>query len=170
MKPGGRRGRAPRPFSPALTPALTLALTLALGAGAARGQCPSAQDAAGPQGPLIVSYAEPGLAGCQPMPATVPTAARSLRLGVAVPGRIAIGCGLDQGSYTVTLRSSGGEATFAPPAFIVNFGRVVGSGAFTATFSTPGVHHVIGSITPNMGSPVVRGQFAAAPRQVCASP
>lgn len=70
-------------------------------------------------------------------------------------------CGFDQGSYTVTLNSTDQGATFSPKTFLVNFGRIVGKGAFTVTFSTVGVHSVSAAITSNMGSPAVRGHFAS---------
>ena len=49
----------------------------------------------------------------------------------------------------------------SPKTFLVNFGRVVGNGVFTVTFSTVGVQSVSTSITSNMGSPAVRGHFAS---------
>ena len=70
-------------------------------------------------------------------------------------------CGFDNGSYTVTMNSTDPSATFSPKTFIVNFGRIVGNGAFTVTFSTVGVHSVSAAITSNMGSPAVRGHFAS---------
>jgi hypothetical protein len=76
-----------------------------------------------------------------------------------VPGRIHVGCGFDRGSYTVTLRSTDPGATFSPATFLVNFGRLVGQGAFAVTFSTAGVQRVSAAITSNMGSPPVQGQF-----------
>ncbi len=71
-------------------------------------------------------------------------------------------CGFDQGSYTVTLNSTDPGATFLPKTFLVNFGRIVGNGAYTVRFSTEGVYSVSAAITSNMGSPAVRGQFASA--------
>lgn len=70
-------------------------------------------------------------------------------------------CGFEQGSYTVTLNSTDPNATFSPRTFLVNFGRVVGNGAFTVTFSTLGIQGVSAAITSNMGSPVVRGHFVS---------
>ncbi len=70
-------------------------------------------------------------------------------------------CGFDQGSYTVSLNSTDPNATFSPKTFLVNFGRIVGSGAFTVRFSTVGVQSVSTTITSNMGSPAVRGHFAS---------
>lgn len=77
-------------------------------------------------------------------------------------GSLRVTCGFDQGSYTVNLNSTDPDATFTPRTFIVNFGRMVGNGAFTVTFSTPGVHGVSAAITSNMGSPPVRGRFLSA--------
>ena len=141
---------------PAVRPARALLLLIALAAGAEHGFCQ------GNQGALNVDYVESGLAACPPVPAAVPTAAKAVRRGVPVPGRIRVTCGLDEGSYTVSLTSTDREATFLPRTFLVNFGRVVGNGVFTVTFSTVGVHSVSGTITSNMGSPAVRGQFASA--------
>jgi len=73
-----------------------------------------------------------------------------------------VDCGFENGSYTVTLSASDPGARFAPASFLVNFGRLSGSGAFTVTFSTPGEQSVTAAITPNMGSPVPRGRFASA--------
>ena len=77
-------------------------------------------------------------------------------------GSIRVACGFDHGSYTVTLNSTDPGATFSPKTFVVNFGRIVGSGVFAITFSTVGVQRVSTTITSNMGSPAVRGHFASA--------
>ena len=76
-------------------------------------------------------------------------------------GSISVACGFEQGSYTVTLNSTDPGATFSPKTFLVNFGRVVGTGVFAVTFSTLGVQSVSTTITSNMGSPSVRGHFAS---------
>lgn len=104
-------------------------------------------------------YLEPGVAACTPAPAPATAAPQAVARGVAVPGRIHVGCGFDQGSYTVSLNATDPGATFTPKTFIVNFGRLVGNGAFKVTFSTVGVQSVSASITSNMGSPAVKGQF-----------
>jgi hypothetical protein len=107
-------------------------------------------------------YVEPGAASCKAVPApTTTAAAKEVPRGVPVPGSISVSCGFEQGSYTVTLNSSDPQATFAPKTFLVNFGRIVGNGAFAVTFSTVGVQSVSTSITSNMGSPVVRGRFVS---------
>jgi hypothetical protein len=77
-------------------------------------------------------------------------------------GSVNVSCGFDQGSYTVTLNSTDPVATFSPKTFVVNFGRIVGSGVFAVTFSTVGVQRVSTTITSNMGSPAARGHFASA--------
>ncbi len=104
-------------------------------------------------------YVDAGIASCPAAP--VPSAAppKAVPHGTAVPGRIHVRCGLDQGSYTVTLNSTDPGATFSPRSFLVNFGRVVGNGAFAVTFRTVGVQSVTTAITSNMGSPAVQGQF-----------
>ena len=76
-------------------------------------------------------------------------------------GSINVACGFEKGSYTVTLNSTDPGATFSPKTFLVNFGRIVGDGVFTVTFSTVGVQSVSTTITSNMGSPTVRGYFAS---------
>ncbi len=124
-------------------------LVLALAVGTQHGMCQS------------FYYVEPGVAACPAAPA--PSAADPLAVprGVPVPGGIRVPCGLDQGSYTVTLNSTDAQAHFSPKTFLVNFGRVVGKGAFTVTFSTVGVQRVSATITSNMGSPAVRGHFVS---------
>ena len=106
-------------------------------------------------------YVEPGVASCPAAPAPTAAAPKAVPRGVPVPGRINVACGFDQGSYTVTLNSTDPGATFAPKSFLVNFGRIVGNGAFAVTFSTVGVQRVSTTITSNMGSPAVRGYFAS---------
>ena len=76
-------------------------------------------------------------------------------------GSINVACGFEKGSYTVTLNSTDPGATFFPKTFLVNFGRIVGDGVFTVTFSTVGVQSVLTTITSNMGSPAVKGHFAS---------
>jgi hypothetical protein len=124
-----------------------LGLALAAGAGQAAG--------------LDFHYVEPGVAACPAAPSPTAATPQAVARGVAVRGSITVACGFDQGSYTVTLNSTDPGANFAPTTFLVNFGRIVGSGAFAVTFSTPGVQSVSMSITSNMGSPAVRGRFAS---------
>lgn len=106
-------------------------------------------------------YVEPGVASC-PAPPAPAGAPKAVTRGVPVPGNLRVSCGFDQGSYTVTLNATDAGATFVPKSFIVNFGRLVGNGAFTVTFATLGVQGVSATITSNMGSPAVRGRFASA--------
>ncbi len=114
-------------------------------------------------------YVEPGVASCPvaPAPTTASTTAsttappKAVARGVSVRGSIRVSCGFDQGSYTVTLNSTDASATFTPKTFLVNFGRVVGNGAFAVTFSTTGMQSVSTTISSNMGSPAVRGHFAS---------
>lgn len=107
-------------------------------------------------------YVEPGVAGCPAAPSPSMAAPKMVAPGAAVTGRLQVSCGFDQGSYTVTMSSTDAGAIFKPKTFVVNFGKVVGNGAFTVTFATVGVQHVSTAITSNMGSPVVRGQFMSA--------
>ena len=107
-------------------------------------------------------YVEPGGATCPAVVAPGTAAPKRVHLGAAVPGRIHVRCGFDQGSYTVTLNTTDPGASFSPKTFVVNFGRIVSSGAFTVRFSTEGIHTVSASITANMGSPAVQGQFVGA--------
>jgi hypothetical protein len=104
-------------------------------------------------------YVEPGLASCPAAPAPSAAAPQKVTKGAVVPGRISVKCGFDQGSYTVSLSSSDPGAAFSPKTFVVNFGQVVGKGTFAVRFSTVGVQTVSATITSNMGSPAVRGQF-----------
>jgi hypothetical protein len=110
---------------------------------------------------LSFYYVEPGVASCPAAPAPSTAAPKVVAHGVAVRGSIKVACGFDQGSYTVSLNSTDPNAAFAPKTFIVNFGRIVGNGAFSVTFSTAGAQSVSTTITSNMGSPVVRGHFAS---------
>jgi len=104
-------------------------------------------------------YVEAGIVSCPAAPAPSTAPPKPLPRGAAAPGRIHVDCGFDQGSYTVTLNSTDPGATFSPKTFLVNFGRVVGNGAFAVTFRTVGVQRVSATITSNMGSPAVKGQF-----------
>lgn len=124
-------------------------LVLAFAVGAQHGHCQS------------FHYVEPGVASCPAAPAPSSAAPKAVARGVAVPGGISVACGFDHGSYTVSLNSTDPGATFFPRTFLVNFGRIVGSGVFAVTFSTLGVQGVSATITSNMGSPAVRGHFAS---------
>jgi hypothetical protein len=106
-------------------------------------------------------YVDPGVAACPAAPAPTAAAPKAVSRGVPVPGRVIVRCGLDQGSYTVNLNSTDPSATFAPKTFLVNFGRVVGNGVFTVTFSAVGVQRVSTTITSNMGSPAAQGHFVS---------
>jgi hypothetical protein len=106
-------------------------------------------------------YVEPGVASCPVAPAPTTASPKAVTRGVSVPGSIRVSCGFDQGSYTVTLNSTDPSATFTPKTFIVNFGRIVGNGAFAVTFSTTGIQKVSTTISSNMGSPAVRGHFVS---------
>jgi hypothetical protein len=106
-------------------------------------------------------YVEPGVGSCPVAPAPATASPKAVARGVPVHGSISVICGFDQGSYTVTLNSTDISAAFAPKTFVVNFGRIVGSGVFTVTFSTVGFQRVSATITSNMGSPPVRGYFAS---------
>ena len=106
-------------------------------------------------------YVEPGVASCPAPPAPTTAAPKAVPRGVPMSGSIRVSCGFDQGSYTVTLNSTDPRATFSPKTFLVNFGRIVGSGVFAVTFATVGVQSVSTTITSNMGSPAVRGHFAS---------
>ncbi len=106
-------------------------------------------------------YVEPGVASCPAAPKPITAAAKEVSRGVPVPGRISVTCGFDKGSYTVTLNSTDPSATFSPKTFLVNFGRVVGTGVFAVRFSTVGLQSVSTTITSNMGSPAVVGQFVS---------
>ena len=110
-------------------------------------------------------YVEPGVASCPAAPAPTTAAPRAVARGVPMSGSISVACGFEGGSYTVTLNSTDAGATFSPKTFLVNFGRIVGSGVFAVTFSTVGVQSVSTTITSNMGSPTVRGNFVSPANQ-----
>lgn len=116
---------------------------------------------AGPAQGQDFHYVEPGVAGCEAV-AQRAAPPRPVPRGVALRGRLHVRCGFEQGSYTVTLNATDPGATFRPKTMLVNFGRVVGNGAFRVTFSSLGVHVVSTTITSNMGSPPVRGRFVSA--------
>lgn len=118
--------------------------------------------ASGPGAGQSLVYVEPGNAACPAPPEPGAGAPKTVRRGVPVPGSLRVACGFENGSYTVTLSATDPGASFSPTTFLVNFGRLAGPGAFTVTFSTPGVHGVSATITSNMGSPAVRGRFASA--------
>ena len=126
---------------------LALALALSLGAGPGASQ--------------TLQYIEAGVAGCPAEPAAA-APPRQLAAGMSVTGRLRVSCGLDQGSYTVTLGSTDPGVTVVPRTMLVNFGRVVGNGSFVVTFATPGVQRLTAAITANMGSPPVHGRFVGA--------
>jgi len=104
-------------------------------------------------------YVEAGIVSCPAAPAPTTASPKEVLRGMATPGRIHVHCGFDQGSYTVTVNSTDPGATVSPKTFLVNFGRVVGNGVFAVTFQTVGVQSVSTTITSNMGSPAVKGQF-----------
>ncbi len=106
-------------------------------------------------------YVESGVASCAAAPAPSTGAPKAVPRGVPMSGSISVACGFDKGSYTVTLNSTDPGATFSPRTFVVNFGRIVGTGVFAVTFSTVGVQRIWTTITSNMGSPAVRGHFAS---------
>jgi hypothetical protein len=108
-------------------------------------------------------YIEPGVAACATPPAVSAAAMKAVRTGVAVPGRLHVSCGFEQGSYTVVLASSDAQASISPKTLLVNFGRVVGRGEFSVRFSTPGTQQLTATITSNMGSPIVPGRFVSVP-------
>lgn len=56
-------------------------------------------------------------------------------------------------------RHGSAQAQPRPQRFLVNFGRVVGNGAFAVAFRTVGVQSVSTAINLNLGSPAVEGQF-----------
>ena len=106
-------------------------------------------------------YVEPGVASCPAPPEPTTAAPRAVTRGLPMSGSIRVACGFEGGSYTVTLNSSDPGAAFSPKTFLVNFGRVVGNGAFAVTFSAVGLQSISTTITSNMGSPPVKGQFVS---------
>lgn len=106
-------------------------------------------------------HTEPASAACPVRSAPTAVTPRKVQSGAPVNGSISINCGFSKGSYTVTLSSTDPGAKFSPKSFLVNFGNLVGDGAFTVTFATVGVQAIAAAITSNMGSPAVAGRFAS---------
>ncbi len=121
---------------------------VALGVGTQQGACQN------------LVYTEPGVAACPVVP-VADAAAKTVQRGALVSGSVRVTCGFDQGSYTVSLNSSDPDAVFLPKTFLVNFGRIVGNGAYRVRFSSVGLHSVSATITSNMGSPEVNGRFVS---------
>jgi hypothetical protein len=107
-------------------------------------------------------YVEPNNASCPNIAAAPQAAPKTVKSGAAVPGAIRVSCGFTEGSYTVILSSTDAKASFTPKTFLVNFGSLSGSGAFSVKFATSGEQTTFATITSNMGSPVLLGKFASA--------
>jgi hypothetical protein len=107
-------------------------------------------------------YVEPNNPAC-PVFSTPPQwTPKTVKSGVAVLGSIRVSCSFTEGSYTVMLSSTDPNATFSPKSFLVNFGNLSGSGAFSAKFATAGEQTIFATVTSNMGSPVLLGKFISA--------
>jgi hypothetical protein len=106
-------------------------------------------------------YVEPGNPACPVVSPPAPTTPKTVKSGLAIPGSVSVGCGLDKGSYTVNLNASDPMAAFSPKSFVVNFGRISGPTKFTLVFASVGTHTISTSITSNMGSPAVPGRFSS---------
>jgi hypothetical protein len=106
-------------------------------------------------------YVEANNPSCPvPVPVAVLQAApKTVKSSVSVPGAIRVACSFREGSYTVTLSSTDPSATFSPKTFLVNFGTLSGSGAFSIKFATLGEQTIFATITSNMGSPPLFGKF-----------
>ena len=104
-------------------------------------------------------YNEPNNPSCPVIAAPASAAPKIVKTGVSVAGSIRVRCGFNHGSYTVILSATDPKATFSPKTFLVNFGSLAGTGAFAVTFATEGEQTISATITSNMGSPVVPGQF-----------
>lgn len=113
----------------------------------------------GPSHGQTLQYVEPGLASCPPLPAASKLKPTPVARGRAVPGRLVVRCGFRDGSYTITLVSSDPAATLSPRSFLVNFGKLASTGAFSVTFATDGLQQVSATVHPNMGSPPAPGRF-----------
>jgi hypothetical protein len=106
-------------------------------------------------------YVEPDNSKCPVITAPPAATPKKVDVGVSVAGALKVSCGFTEGSYTVILSSTDPNATLAPKTFLVNFGRLSGTGAFTAKFATTGEQTIFATITSNMGSPVLRGGFTS---------
>jgi hypothetical protein len=106
-------------------------------------------------------YVEPNNPSCSIATVAPQAAPKTVKSGVAVPGVIRVSCGFTEGSYTVLLSSTDPNASFTPKTFLVNFGSLSGSGAFSVKFATEGDQTIFATITSNMGSPVLLGRFVS---------
>jgi hypothetical protein len=106
-------------------------------------------------------YVEPDNSKCPVITAPPAATPKTVEVGASVAGALKVSCGFTEGSYTVILSSTDPNATLAPKTFLVNFGRLSGTGAFTAKFATTGLHTLSANITSNMGSPVLQGNFTS---------
>jgi hypothetical protein len=107
-------------------------------------------------------YVEPGNPSCQTAAVAPKVAPKTVKTGSVSLGAIRVRCGFTEGSYTVTLSSTDPNAIFTPKTFLVNFGSLSGSGAFSAKFATSGEQTIFATITSKMGSPILLGKFSSA--------
>jgi hypothetical protein len=106
-------------------------------------------------------YVEPNNPACPILSSATQATPKTVKIGVTVLGAIRVSCSFAEGSYTVVLSSTDPKATFSPKTFLVNFGSLSGSGAFSAKFATVGEQTIFATITSNMGSPVLLGRFTS---------
>jgi hypothetical protein len=106
-------------------------------------------------------YVEPNNPACPVIAVSPEPIPKTVKSGVSVPGSIRVRCSFTEGSYTVTLSSTDPNATFLPKTFLINFGSVSGTGAFSAKFATAGEQTIFATFTSNMGSPVLLGRFVS---------
>jgi hypothetical protein len=106
-------------------------------------------------------YVEPNNPLCPAVVAPPAAAPKAVKSGAPVAGALRVNCGFTEGSYTVILSASDPNATFSPKTFLVNYGKLAGSGIFAVKFATAGEQTVFATITSNMGSPILVGKFTS---------
>jgi hypothetical protein len=106
-------------------------------------------------------YVEPNNPTCPIVTTATQVSPKTVKAGAPMSGAIRVSCGFVAGSYTVILSSTDPKATFSPKTFLVNFGSLSGSGAFSVKFTTAGEQTIFATITSNMGSPLLLGKFTS---------
>jgi hypothetical protein len=104
-------------------------------------------------------YIEQNNALCPAFKSSAGALPKVVKNNAVTTGDIRVSCGFTEGSYTVTLSATDPNATFTPKTFLVNFGALAGNGKFSVKFSTLGEQTVFATITSNMGSPLLMGEF-----------
>jgi hypothetical protein len=75
--------------------------------------------------------------------------------GSEATGRVTVLCGLNTGTYTITVSSTDPSAIITPNSFTITNG--VGGGPYTVRFQTLGAQSMSATIVANAGSPAAVG-------------